>query len=208
MDGDRLQAKIYAGFAKEAERTGFDYELYRSASPMNPMAPQNLLGSIKCAFMAEKDAATPNKYQTPTWLLRADGRLLQQFDILVGPFGTFYVGSMQPQLPIEAVLANSTVSIGRASYTTVGGIPGITIPKYAEGLPMFKQYRREDIRRNSATGDIIGASLTHWRAFIPLANGLLKQGDQVTDEAGINYTVDAPDFTSVGYAASIRLANL
>jgi len=209
VDGARLQALIYRGYAKEAARIGIDYEIFRGP-PMSPIQPAYSQGSLPCAFIADAKASVFQKYQTPTWILRADGSQLQVLDILVGPFGTFYVASMQPNLPIEAVRCNSTVSIGRVSYeedpVTLVLVPVVT--NYAEDLPMFKQYRREEIRKDPTTGQEIGNAATVWRAFIPLVNETMLQGDVITDENAIKYTVDAPDFTSAGYAANIRLASL
>ena len=210
MDAARIQSVIYKGYGKEATVMGSDYALYRAASPMTPIQPNNYYGTIRCLFLADAKASVANKYQTPTWILRADGNNLRQFDILIGDYGTFFVASMQPMLPMEAVRCNATISIGRVSYQAdpdFGTMVAVTT-NYAEGLPMFKQYRREDIRRDSTTGAEIGNAITHWRAFIPLNNGTLQQGDVITDEKLIQYTVDAPDFTSAGYAANIRLATL
>ncbi len=202
MNGEKLQRLIYKGYALEAKITGYDYDVYRSSSPMNPTAASKLVTTLKCSFWADEKAAVANKYQTPTWLLRADGNQLERFDFLIGPFGTFFVASKQPTLPMEAILCNNVVDIYHIDYSS--GVPLQNI--YAQGLPIFKQYRREDIRRD-ATGLEIGNATTHWRAFIPLQNHVLKQGDIITDEEGISYTMDAPDFTSVGYAANMRLAS-
>ena len=207
MDGTRLQSLIYAGYGKEAKRTGTEYAVYRG-SPLTPVQSANYLGTLPCAFIADEKMSVSNKYQTPTWILRADGSQLEVNDILVGDFGTFYVASKQPNLPMEAVRCNSTISIGTVDYATLDGVLQPEVINYAVGLPMFKQFRREDIRRDPTTGEEIGNAVTHWRAFIPLPNETIKQGDVIVDENNISYTVDAPDFTSCGYAAQIRLANL
>jgi len=161
-------------------------------------------------FIADEKMSVSQKYQNPTWILRADGNQLQVNDILVGASGTWYVASMQLNLPMEAVHCNSTVSIGRVSYETdpVSGVLMPVVTNYAVALPMFKQFRREDIRRDATTGEEIGNAITHWRAFMPLPADTLRQGDVIIDEDNISYTVDAPDFTSAGYAAQIRLATL
>jgi len=210
MDGARLQTLIYKGYGKEAEKVGFDYEVFRAASFLSPTQSAYSMGTLKCSFAADEKMSVSNKYQTPTWILRADGNQLEVLDFLVGPYGTFYVASKQPNLPMEAVRCNSAVSIGRVSYDTdpVTGVLAPVVTNYAEALPMFKQYRREDIRRDASTGEEIGNAITHWRAFIPLPIETLQQGDIIVDENDIKYTVDAPDFTSAGYAANIRLASL
>jgi hypothetical protein len=54
----------------------------------------------------------------------------------------------------------------------------------------------------------MGQAITHWTTFIPLPEGTLKQDDVVQDENGIRYIVDAPDFTSIGYVAHLRLITI
>jgi len=203
VDAARLQTLIYRGYAKEAKIAGEDYDVYRAVSPMNPITDSNKVTTLKAWFIADDKASVTNKYQTPTWFLRADGSQLEVFDFLVGPFGTFYVASKAPQLPMEAVRCNNTVSIGRIDYSV---IPLVATP-YAAGLPIFKQYRREDIRRD-ATGNEVGNAITHWRSFIPLPKPVIANGDIVTDDDGNSYTIDAPDFTSSGYAANMRLTTI
>src|SRR5690349_3844025 len=103
MDGAKLQRRIYLGYAREAEIMGYDYDVYRSTSLFTPIDTANLVATLKCAFIADDKATVANKYQTPTWFLRADGNQLEVFDFLVGPYGTFFLASKQPQLPMEAI---------------------------------------------------------------------------------------------------------
>jgi hypothetical protein len=203
MTGARLQALQYAGYAKLAAKVGFMYDVYRFDDPIAVTDDIYKIARIPVAFAAEKKFAIPNKYQTPTWYCYADGRVLQPRDILIGPAGTFYIGDMQPNLPIQAVETNHVIAIGRGSYD--GGDQSIEF--YATGIPCFMQFKREDIKQ-SQYATTMGQAITHWTTFIPLPEGMLKQDDVVQDENGIRYIVDAPDFTSIGYVAHLRLITI
>ena len=206
MDGTVLQPLLYSGYAKVAQRLGVSYAQYRSATHLLPIDPSNLLRSLPVAVSAELKFKVPNKYHIPTWMLWADGRLLTQFDFLVGPFGTFFIGDMQPNLPIQAVRTNHVIRMGRVVYSTSGPATSEVVD-YATGLPVFMQYKREEIKA-SPFANAIGEAITRWLTFIPLPEGTVKQDDVIFDEEGIRYIMDAPDFTSIGYVASMRRANL
>jgi hypothetical protein len=203
MTGDRLQGLIYAGYAKLAAKAGFMYDVYRFDEPIAVTDDIYKIERIPVAFAAEKKFAIPNKYQIPTWYCYADGRVLQPRDILIGPAGTFYIGDMQPNLPIQAVQTNHVISIGRGSY----GGGDQSIEYYATDIPCFMQFKREDIKQ-SQYATTMGQAITHWTTFIPLPEGTLTQDDVVRDENGIRYIVDAPDFTSIGYVAHLRLITI
>src|SRR3954465_8318476 len=102
MNGEKAQARIYAGQGRAAAHVGRPYAHYRAPYPIDPMSDSNLLGNLNCFFAAEKRFEGPKKYKIPTRYLHADGREVQQRDILVGPYGTFFVGDMQPLLPMQA----------------------------------------------------------------------------------------------------------
>jgi hypothetical protein len=203
MDGVRLQDRLYSGYAKTAVRIGLIYDQYRSAMPISPLDPGYKLRSLPVAFSADLKFSVANKYHNPVWYCWADGRELQQFDFLVGPMGTFFIGDMQSNLPIQAVQTNHVVSLGRVSYSTLGS----PVLNYAQRLPVFFQFKREEIKP-SAFANAIGEAITRWLVFIPLPEGTIKQDDIVVDEEGINYVMDAPDFTSIGYVASMRKSSL
>jgi hypothetical protein len=203
MTGDRLQNLLYAGYAKLAAKAGMMYDVYRFDDPIAVTDDLYKIARIPVALAAEKKFAIPNKYQTPTWYCYADGRILQPRDILKGPAGTFYIGDMQPNLPIQAVSTNHVISVGRGSYADGNQ----TIDFFATGIPVFMQFKREDIKQAQYAATM-GQAVTHWTTFIPLPEGMLKQDDVVQDEEGIRYVVDAPDYTSIGYVAHLRLITI
>jgi hypothetical protein len=203
MDGLRLQNRLYSGYAKTATRIGLVYDQYRSSTHLLPLDSSNKIDSFPVAFSADLKFDVSNKYAKPVWYCWADGRKLKQFDFLVGPMGTFFVGDKQTNLPIQAVQTNHVVSLGRVNYTIIPA----TVVNYATSIPVFVQFKREEIKA-SPLANVIGEAVTRWLTFIPLPEGTIKQDDVVVDEEGISYVMDAPDFTNIGYVASMRKSSL
>ena len=206
--GAENQDKLYAGHARIAAQLGASYEVY-GFSMMQPLDPGNLQLTLPVAVSADTGFNAPLKYNKAAWICYADGNQLGQFNFLVGPYGTFYIADKQPFMPMQAVRCNRMVSIGRGEYSESGPITE-TVVNFAEGLPIFTQFAREDIQKVATQfGQQLGRAITHWTAFIPGENGMLKQDDIVIDEAdGIRYMVDAPDYTNMGYVCHLRLATV
>jgi hypothetical protein len=206
--GEQTQLRLYAGHAKIAAILGVDYEVYPFTFD-DPTASGKSTGRIKFAVAADPNFSAPLKYNKAVWIAYADGNLLNVNDILVGPYGTFYIGDKQPMQPMQAVRANRLVNIGRGEYSTSGPIVQ-SVVNYTTGLPIFMQFTREDIQKAATTVATtqLGRAITHWDAFIPATKDSIKQDDVVTDEAGLNYVIDAPNFTNLGYVCHMRLASV
>lgn len=202
MDGETLQERIYAGYKRDAEHTGRAYQHYRFDPdvPVSPLEAGNLLGEIHCRFAAEKRFEVPHKHKDATRYLYADGRDLEQHDLLVGPFGTFYVADMQPLLPMQAVWCNEIVTIGHPVYQGTLVVPD----NYVVSMPCFRQLKRVEQRKPEFSSNTAATPIGEWFMFIPVAASLLRQGDIVVDEGGQRYTLDTIDNTEIGVVATIR----
>ena len=201
------QRRIYDGFAKIASQLGGDYEVY-DFTLFYPVQPGISQRTIPASFTADTNFAAPLKYNKAPWIGYMDGDLVSQFSILVGPYGTFYIGDKQPMVPLQAVRCNKTISIGRVVYSTEGPIEEIVV-NYAESIPAFFQFARSEVQRPvGLAAQTLGRAITHWTAFIPAPQGTLKQDDVITDEDGIKYMLDSPDFTNMGYVCHVRLASI
>ena len=209
MNGERLQELVYAGYAKAAAHTGRVYSHYRAATPISPLEAGNLLGEIDCLFAAEKKFEVPQKYKIPTRYLYADGRELAQRDILVGPYGTFFVGDMQPNLPMQAIWCNDSIAINRPIYevgTTIEIVDGELI---AYAVPCFRQLKKVDQKPvNSAYGASSAATpISELFVYAPIDWTLLKQNDIVTDQTGRRFTLSNIDPTEIGAVLVCRQAD-
>jgi hypothetical protein len=202
MNGALLQQRIYAGYAKAAKHTGRPYAHYRAPSPLFPVEPGNLLGDINCLFAAEKRFQVPNKYKIPTRYLYADGRELQQRDILVGPYGTFFVGDMQPNLPMQAVWCNDSIAVERPRYVDTALVP----EQIAFAVPCFRQLKRIDQKPVSNTFGATNQTtpIGEWFLYVPISAGDLRQNDDVIDATGRRYKISTIDPTEIGTVLVIR----
>ena len=202
MDGATLQQRIYAGYARDVAHTGRAYSHYRFDPdvPVSPLEAGNLLGELYCRFAAEKRFEIPHKYKDATRFLYADGREIEQHDLLVGPFGTFYVADMQPLLPLQAIWCNEVVTIGHPVY-----VEGVVEPdNFVISMPCFRQLKRLEQRKPEYGSGTAATPIGEWFLFIPVQASLLEQGDIVVDQGGQRYTLDAIDNTEIGVVAAIR----
>jgi len=209
MNGNIVQGRIYAGYAKTAQKVGQLYALYRG-SPIDPITPGYQLDSIYVAWSTlTRPFVATAKWSDETWLLWADGRLLQPRDFLVGPDGTFYVGDMQPNLPIQAVrCTHVAATITRPGYTTAdNGTLVANGEVIASNLPMLLKLKSVNVKTTPGGALTSGVGIGVWLAFLPMAEATLKRNDVITDTEGVQYEVDAPSWTPMGYVAQVRLAN-
>jgi hypothetical protein len=206
MNGVRLQEQIYAGFMRAAKHVGRAYEVFRADTALEPTDSAYSIGSQFCLFAAEKKFEVPQKFKIPARYLYADGRELAPRDILIGPYGTFYVGDMQPNLPMQAVWCNETVSIDRPGYI---GAEQTTSP-IASGLPCFRQLKKVDQKPTSAIGGSSTAAVAfgEFYLFTPLPLGLVIQGDVITCASdNRRFSLDTIDNTEIGVVLTMRQAD-
>lgn len=200
MNGETVQDRIYAGYAKAAQHTGRIYSQYRAASPISPLEAGNLLGEIACLFAAEKRFEVPAKFKIPARYLYADGRVLQQRDILVGPYGTFFVADMQPNLPLQAIRCNDSVRIDRPVYQGTTLVP----EPIAVALPIFSQLKKVDIKRPEFGANTAGTAIAEYFGFLPVEPGTVQQHDIITDQTGRLFEIDTIDNTEIGVVVTFR----
>ena len=206
MNGTDLQTRIYAGYAKAAAHVGQPYSIYRAETPISPLEAGNLIGEVNCFFAADQKFSSVHKYKEPSRYMWADGRELQQLDILVGPYGTFFVGDMQPNLPMQAIRCNDSISVNRPTYVSGVIVDGDLI---ASALPCFRQLKKVDQKPVASAFGASTAStpIGEWFVYAPIDWTMLKQNDLVIDESGRRYTISTIDPTEIGAVIVIRQAD-
>lgn len=203
MDGTTLQARVYAGYARSAAHAGTAYAIYRTDNPVDMVSISNLIGEVDCLFASEVKFAIPQKYKMPTRYLYADGRLLAQRDILVGAYGTFFVGDMQPLFPLQAIRCNDTVTVSRPRY--VGTT--LVLDQIGGGVPAFKMLKKVDQKPAAFGARNASTAIAEWFLHLPVLRSTIQQGDIVTDAVGTKHTLDSIDETEIGIVATIRQAD-
>src|SRR6185312_3415519 len=84
LGGDRIQDRVWRGYAKAAQHLGSWHDIYRPRGAKNPLAGVNRWGKIAVSLDAKPykfDA--PNLYGKPVWYALLDGGLVQVGDYLI-----------------------------------------------------------------------------------------------------------------------------
>jgi hypothetical protein len=142
VDGALLQTKVWYGYKQAAAHIGQSFNQHRATDGLTPplagTALQALVASFNVQDMAYKKSS---QYGKALWWCVADGSQLLQGDYLSGNGYTYFIGNMEPLLPITAVLCNRSVSlyrpaqqqgVGQASY---GGNTQATQTQYLNQFP-------------------------------------------------------------------------
>jgi hypothetical protein len=106
----RIQNMIYAQRGKAALMRGDDYVLHRPTSAINAIPSE--IGGLKATFNAEQsNFEKPNKYGNAVWWGIFDGRKTCVGDYLINDTNTYFIASMQPNLEIQCIECNYTISV-------------------------------------------------------------------------------------------------
>lgn len=209
MDADDLQRKIYRGMDRAARHVGLKYSQVRPASATNPLAVS--IGTIKAAFTPDGSYGKPQGYGKAVWRADTDGRKLEVGDYLIGD-DTYFVVSMQPLLPIQAVKCNHTVNVTRpAQQSGIGAQPYGGTTKTTEinlmtgGWPAsVLQGTKGEKSEVNMPGD---TRTPWWVILLPAYSGILiENADIVTDENNQRYVVSSAEQSEFGWRLTASLA--
>jgi hypothetical protein len=206
VDGTKLQGKVYYGYAQSAKRIGLPFSQYRPTSAVSPIGSGSLVGTILASFNAQDmKYSKPNSYGKPVWYCLADGRVMAVGDYFVGAPGTFFIASMQPLLPIQAIECNRTVTVFRPQQQAgvgavgYGGNTAQNQTAIATGFPASVLINaKADNSSVKLPGDTRQA---WWNLLLPPIPGniIIQDADVVTDEIGNRYVVSAAELTDMGW---------
>ncbi|PRP68704.1 hypothetical protein BUE93_20785 [Chromobacterium amazonense] len=205
MNGTKLNAKVWAGYAKAAKKIGTPYQHYRPSSASNPLAAGNRLADLPVSLNAEDPRfARPNVYGKPTWYAIADGSQLKVGDYIVGIEGTLFVAALQQLLPIFMVDCNRTISIlretradGFGQLPYGGDTPDIEQPLMAGWPASVLQGPKGEKNETGLPGDV----RTPWWAILLPAwpTVTIRTSDIITDDLGRRYIVSSAELTDLGW---------
>lgn len=206
MDGTRLQAKIYAGYAKAAAKIGLSFSQYRPTAGTEATAAGNLVGTLLASFNAQDFAyQKPNKYGNAVWYCLADGTQLAPGDYLTGNGSTYFIAAMQPLLPILAVECNRVLTLYRPQQQTGVGAVGYggnteeNQTAIASGFPASVLQGSKGQRGEvNLPGDVRSP---WWVMLLPNlpGNAYLRTNDIAIDDFGRRYTFSSVEQTDLGW---------
>lgn len=207
MDATKIQQKIYAGYAKAAQRIGLTYTIYRSQWLPNPIQPANVIGSVPASFNIGGSYNGQSKANQMYWQVIADATQFQVGDYLVGP-DTYVVVAMDSLLPPIALRCTQSLTFARPIIDDGPGLQEYPNPQmdtaYATGVPGVLTVKKETGRPDAQLpGD--NALRAFYGAFFWLPDGTVLTRDQVTDENGDNYQVVSAQKGLFGYEALVEL---
>ena len=119
MDGAKIQSKVYYGYQQAAARVGMPHGLYRSTDLFPPLENRNYLGDINAAMTVATASnfnfARPSLLKDSAFACLADGKVLMVGDYLQRNSDSvvFFIGAMEPIMPIVAVRCNGSISYRR-----------------------------------------------------------------------------------------------
>jgi len=203
MDSATLQARIFKGYGKAAQRIGPVNTVYRASSAIAPLGAT--VTTLNASFNAEDmKYGHPNKYGKPTWFGVFDGTLVHVGDYLTGPQGTFFVAAMQLTLPILMVECNRTINVMRPQQQTgigavgYGGDTDANETLLMQGWPAsVLQGTKGEKSETHLPGDV---RMAWWSILMPQYAGVvLRSDDIITDDLSRRYVVSSAELTGAGW---------
>lgn len=212
MDGATLQAKVYKGYGKAAQRIGYPYQQYRPNSPNNPLLTtpiQTLFASFTTNFIFNQ----PNKYGQATWLGIFDGSSVIPGDYFVGHGGTYFIAAMQDTLPIYCVQCNRTLSMYRVSMDSAVGQVGYGGDTQQTEVMMMQNWPASVLQ--GTKGEQNEAKLPsdvrspYWAILMPDYPGIVfRTSDILKDELGRKYIISSAELTDMGWRLTAMQAQV
>ncbi|MGI4793136.1 MAG: hypothetical protein ACRYG8_03440 [Janthinobacterium lividum] len=211
MDGSRIQSLVYRGYALSAARVGLPYQHYQPSGPSNPLAPANLLGMLPAAFSVDRyKFQREDGYGTPEHQALVDGSQIVVGDYLVGPSGTYFIGALNPLVPILAIECNGVLSFTRPGVAT----PGFGAVGYGQADPgtalltAWPASLLQGTKGEKADDGLPRDSRQPWyAALLPAVGGAeIRTDDEAVDARGHRYTVSSAELTDKGWRLSLAYA--
>jgi len=206
MDGQKLQGKVYYGYAQSAKRIGLEFQQYRPLDVAGAIAPGNLIGPLVASFNAQDmKYGKASAYGKPVWFCLADGRVLSVGDYLVRGTSTFFIAGMQPLLPILAVECNRVLSFFRPQQLPGAGAMGYGGNTMANQTPIAQQYPASVLQGTKGERNDTGlpgdVKVPWWAILIPSFPGdvQLRTDDVGIDEHGRRYVIASAEQSDLGW---------
>jgi hypothetical protein len=211
MNGTTLQARIYSGYAKAAQRIGLPFDLYRPTGPTNPLNPANKLATLPASFRVDDHYREAQVYGKSMWLAYLDDSQTQPGDYLVGASATYFVAAQKPLLPVLTVACTRTVSVVRIAVPTgfgaldYGGIiDGTEVPLMTGWPASVLQAGKGGRNEVNLPADVQAPG---WTMLLPAWPGVvIEPSDIITDDLGHRHIVSVPELTDLGWRLIVQQA--
>jgi hypothetical protein len=211
MNGVTLQARIYAGYAKAAQRIGLPFDLYRPTGPANPLAPGNKLATLPASFRVDDRYREAQVYGKSQWLAYLDDSQTQVGDYLIGENASYFVAAQRPLLPVLTVACTRTVSVFRIAVPTGFGALGYGGTIDGSEVPLMTGWPASVLQAGKGGRNDVNlpadVQAPGWTMLLPAWSGVvIEPSDIVTDDLGRRHIVSVPELTDLGWRLIVQQA--
>jgi hypothetical protein len=199
-----IQKKIYSAYAKVAQKLGYDYDIYRPITWLDPMQPANWIDTKKFTSAPTSSFKQAQQFSVPILDAYIDGNIIRVGDLLRNDDQnrTFFVISKQPHLPINVIEGPSLISITRAGYASnVNGSFEKTPLTVATNVPANISAPSARPYDNGTPVKVTGA-VPKWIVYLWMPDNMINVGDVITDNFGNRAVVHAVSTSPLGYQLS------
>lgn len=208
---ERIQRRVWGGYAKAAAKLGKPRDLYRPSDVMNPLRLIDLVGTYRVAFDASPDFKFngPARPGVPLRFALIDGAVVQDGDYLVDDHETHFIGEGAELQSIMAVRCNCIVTLLRTEDMSDFG--NTEPPGTTTDVPLFKNWPVSIQRRGRGPGDDVqlpgDVNPSEYECLLPVIYGVVppRSGDILVDDHERRFGVDAFNPVSTGWSLTIRL---
>ena len=230
MDAAGIQKKVWYGYGKAASKVGYPFDVYRPSDTLNPLVAKNWQGVQRASFTihgaSQFSFGKPSDWKSPQFHCLSDMTFVNIFDYFVNArYGVYFIASIDAIVPPLAVECCHNLTFYRRHTPTSATGAALTkgySPDYGANLsprvggalsdtPMLTNIPASVLKaaRGKTSFDLpadVGEGM--YEILLPFIGGvLLRPSDVVTDEDGINYSIQAAERTGYGWRLT-ALANI
>lgn len=205
-----IQQKIYKGYGLAAKRLGYNFDIYRSATAINPLNAGNKIGNILVGIDQKYTYENPIKYGDRTYQALVDGREVRPFDFLVSnntslDDSVYFIASMFPLLPIVIQGCNYVATVTRPKTTTKGFNENYYSGYTQDNVDVIYQNcpcTMLESRQGEASPAKLPAGVKQpvWRIYMPyLGNTQINVGDFIENDKQERFSIISNELTDLGW---------
>lgn len=220
MTPEKIHQKILYGYAKAASKLGAYFSLYRSSTPLSPIQVGNLVTHLRMSQSVSWDYMKANSYGNAQFNACIDAQSKNSpLSAKVGDYlipaidpdnsainnnNTYFVQSLQFDLPPRVVECNATIDIIRPSQDSTPGYVGYV--GYTEGTSEIVMTQMpvsiliESVGKDAQTKLPTDTREPSWVVLLPnLGNVTVRIGDIITDQLDQQFVVYDNELTDLGW---------
>lgn len=203
---DSIQRKLWKSYGKVGKTLGYDFELYRADTLVDPINDQYYIDTKKVSYSQDYEYRKQRDEGVSIWNCWIDGRLEGLFDIQQGDHlfnyetgELYYISSSLPHLDLIAIKTNSKVSIVRSGYADGANGFGVTDISIGIDIPalIYQPKGANTSGYNPAQSEMFSV-LPSYEMYLHDPLREIKIGDAITDSSGQRTQVTAVYITDNG----------